>query len=607
MNLYLPAFSLGIREELEKASMLKKEAAGISGFNPAQYKTNQPKASAAVPAGAPSSNLPRPTGADLESLDAFKAFKARSQNPPPVAPRPPSNQELTRRDMYDRMNAGNGITPIDPRGAETLRSGLLSGALTPRQVQDAIRMMPAHERTQAQMIVAGGRNPQEVLTAANNYNSPYGGNAYGKDYLVHQNNQNWLNAQRAITQSNPLIGKAGTKENAQFLAEYRNRAGSNLHQNHEALQGALAAMNSARPAGANVAAAPGTPVQATQAPSPATTVRSSQGSMPVPVSSNDTTPKGAPLPGGPIGNAPMPPAATTSAGGQGTMPPPVPAPASAPSNSAMPKPAPIPNAPTGTTKTSMDLSSMPMNENILPNIGKQAKWKYVRTKDGLKLTDGNLVYSFGGFPENFSADDSRVSRMSDDSILDFEKDMLSKGTAQIHRSSPDNIYMTLADGSQNPTFMLQHEEGKNWRYSPSKKFLSKLKAISDLSKKENPSIPETVDVNPESMLDAATDAGVKLANLSLNMTADDLADASTNLIEGVKNFGKGFVHTHATKPVTGFLESYMLSKGIGSIRDYLNPKRKIERLIDPAVRKSREVWPLAEAALATLGSRAIAM
>ena len=248
-----------------------------------------------------------------------------------------------------------------------------------------------------------------------------------------------------------------------------------------------------------------------------------------------------------------------------------------------------------------------MNENILPNISKQSKWKYVRTKDGLKLTDGNLVYSFGGFPESFSADDSRVSRLNDDNILDLEKDMKSKGTAQIHRSSPDNIDMTLADGSQNPTFMLQHEEGKNWRYSPSKKFLAKLKAISDITKKENPDLPEVVNVNPESMMDAASDAGVKLANLSMNMTAEDLANAGTGLVEGVKNFGKGFVETHAKKPVTGFLESYLLTKGIGSVRDYLNPRRKIERLINPSVRTSREVWPLAEAALATLGSRAIAM
>lgn len=560
MNLHLSAFSLGIREELEKESMLQKKAApSLSGFNPAKP---------AAPKPAPL----KPTGRDLDSLDTFKAFKARqaaqlAQPVQPVAPRP-SPQMFQRQDMYERMQAEPGnITPIDPRGAETLRSGLMSGALTPKQVQDAIRLMPSHQRTQAQMIVAGGRDPQQVLTASQNYNNPMGGNAYGQDYMVNQNNQNWLNAQRAITSANPLIGQAGTKENAEFLKQYRALAGNNLNQNHQALQGALAAINTPRPAANSVAQAPavqpGQPVQPVQA-DPNTQVHSSQGTAPVPVSTSDATRPGALLPGGPIESA-----------------------------------RPI--------KTSMDLSSMPMNENILPNISKQSKWKYVRTKDGLKLTDGNLVYSFGGFPENFSSDDARVSRMSDDNILDFEKDMISKGTAQIHRSSPDNIYMTLADGSQNPTFMLQHEEGKNWRYSPSKKFLAKLKAISDITKKENPDLPEVVNVNPESMMDAASDAGVKLANLSMNMTAEDLANAGTGLVEGVKNFGKSFVETHAKKPVTGFLESYLLSKGIGNVRDYFNPRRKIERLINPSVRTSREVWPLAEAALATLGSRAIAM
>jgi hypothetical protein len=596
MDLYLSAFSLGIREELEKASMLKKEAAGgLSGFSsafdrpmtpmrtggsgynpvrPVNFRNSQPRTGETQrmigrgqlrPIGdIPSNvNLPNP------SFNTNQPPRVQPQQPAqPVQPRfnPQAQQRQDmhqRMDMHERMDARPGnVTPIDGRGAESLRSGLLAGTLTPAQVQETIRMMPAHERTQAQMIVAGGRSSPELLTAAQNYDNPRGGNVHGRDYLVQQNNQKWLDAQRAITQTNPLIGKAGTKENAEFLKQYRALAGNNLNQNYEALQGALTAMN-------NRGASPtATVAQSGPAPAPA---QAPAASAPAPVAPAPTAP---PAPVRPTSQAPAPSPAPTE-----------------------PEP----------EKTGMDLSSMPMNENILPNISKQSKWKYVRTKDGLKLTDGNLVYSFGGFPESFSADDSRVSRLNDDNILDLEKDMTSKGTAQIHRSSPDNIYMTLADGAQNPTFMLQHEEGKNWRYSPSKKFLAKLKAISELSKKENPDTPEVVSVNPESMIDAATDAGVKLANLSMNMTAEDLADAGTGLIEGVKNFGKGFVETHAKKPVTGFLESYLLSKGIGSVRDYIDPKRKIKRLIDPAERTSREVWPLAEAALATIGSRAITM
>jgi hypothetical protein len=140
---------------------------------------------------------------------------------------------------------------------------------------------------------------------------------------------------------------------------------------------------------------------------------------------------------------------------------------------------------------------------ILPTISNQTKWKYVRTKNGLKLTDGNLVYSFGGMPEEFPAEDTRISRLADDNILDFDKGAINKGTAQIHRASPDNIYMTLANGAHNPTFMLQHEAGKNWRYSPSKKFIQKLKALQQAAN-ISPT-HENISVDPAALVDGATD------------------------------------------------------------------------------------------------------
>ena len=158
----------------------------------------------------------------------------------------------------------------------------------------------------------------------------------------------------------------------------------------------------------------------------------------------------------------------------------------------------------------MDINSMPMNENILPNISSQAKWKYVRTKDGLKLTDGNLVYTFG-MPESYPTEDSKVQRLSDDNILNFENDAVSRGTAQIHRASPDNIYLTLADGSQNPTFALQHETEKQWRYMPSKKFIQKLKGSPQVEASPAPEVTPTVSggdtvlIDPSSLLEGAAD------------------------------------------------------------------------------------------------------
>jgi len=188
----------------------------------------------------------------------------------------------------------------------------------------------------------------------------------------------------------------------------------------------------------------------------------------------------------------------------------------------------------------MQMDSMPVNENILPTISKQTKWRYVRTKDGLKLTDGNLVYSFGGLPEEFPAEDARISRHEDDNILNFDKDAVSKGTAQIHRASPDNIYMTLANGAHNPTFMLQHEGGKNWRYSPAKKFMQKLKAMSAAQQ----SAPETVNVDPAAMLEGAEDTIKQASMLSLPsmgagmLTADSAALGLQNLGNGVAAAGQ---------------------------------------------------------------------
>jgi hypothetical protein len=206
-------------------------------------------------------------------------------------------------------------------------------------------------------------------------------------------------------------------------------------------------------------------------------------------------------------------------------------------------------------KAAVDIDSMPVNENILPNIDRQAKWRYARTKDGLKLTDGNLAYSFGGFPEEYPSEDTRISRMSDDNVLNFENDAISKGTAQIHRSSPDNIYMTLATGSQNPTFMLQHEGGQNWRYSPSKKFIAKLKAL-EASRPAPPVSEPTLDtappeehpqvnsvlIDPASLMSGAQDAIKQAFDLvageGIFSNATDAANSINAGLSGIGEFGK---------------------------------------------------------------------
>jgi len=215
-----------------------------------------------------------------------------------------------------------------------------------------------------------------------------------------------------------------------------------------------------------------------------------------------------------------------------------------------------------------DMMSMPVNENILPSINKQTKWKYVRTKDGLKLTDGNLVYSFGGIPEKYPSEDFKIQRGVDDNLLNFESDAISKGTAQIHRASPDNIYMTLADGSQNPTFMLQHEGGQNWRYSPSKKFMKKLKAVSDAISPEGSTEQPPLSVDPEALLAGAEDEVRKTAAFDASGAAD-LVDAGADT---AKNFVGNLIANNAANPAGALAGGYVIHKGLGFLNDKLRPE-----------------------------------
>lgn len=243
-------------------------------------------------------------------------------------------------------------------------------------------------------------------------------------------------------------------------------------------------------------------------------------------------------------------------------------------------------------KQAFDVGSMPTNENILPNIKTQAKWKYARTKDGLNLSDGNLVYGFKGFPEKFPSQDHRLTRTEDDNILNFEHEATSKGTAQIHRSSPDNIYMTLVDGSHNPTFMLQHEQGKSWRYSPTKKFIEKLKAVESTDAKAN-----NTKMDPGALFDGAK-AQIKEAFVNPHIAAGFLdSDGLASLLQGAGGLGKSIMQAHADFPVASGVGTYATSKMLGAFRDKLNPARVAESMMNPSVRNRRELIPLASAIL----------
>jgi hypothetical protein len=260
------------------------------------------------------------------------------------------------------------------------------------------------------------------------------------------------------------------------------------------------------------------------------------------------------------------------------------------------------------------LDSMPTNENILPTIDRQVKWRYVRTKDGLKLTDGNLVYSFG-LPSEFPAEDTPVSRLEDDNILDFERDVVAKGTAQIHRSSPDSVYMTLADGSQNPTFSITHEQGKQWRYSPAKRFLEKLRAIQpeqqavqpdqsaqEVQSEHSARNAESILIDPESLIAGGQDK-VKTAFFDA-AGAINGADIAGMMTSGANSL-KDLVAWKASAPLLSFGAGYAGASVLGHVRDALNPGRVTQRKMNPGLMRNHDLTPVAAGLLPTVAAGAI--
>jgi len=159
-----------------------------------------------------------------------------------------------------------------------------------------------------------------------------------------------------------------------------------------------------------------------------------------------------------------------------------------------------------------------MNENILPTFAGQRKWQYAQAPEGLRLSDGERVYSFG--LSDLGGEVGRVPKLDDIPLRDFEQGTGGVGTAQIHRSSPDSIYLTLANGRENPTFRLEHEEGKNWKYIPSKKMLARLNQLKT-HEGNPPSEVGNPRVDAESFLQGGID-GVKTAGVGNFLFGDGL-------------------------------------------------------------------------------------
>lgn len=101
--------------------------------------------------------------------------------------------------------------------------------------------------------------------------------------------------------------------------------------------------------------------------------------------------------------------------------------------------------------------------SILPTLETQANWKYSRTGSSLHLDDGTNIHVFDLTDE--STDSDFPAKKKDDGIFPAVN-KLTQHTAQVHRSNPAAMYVTLHDGHKNPTYTFRHENEDNWRVIP---------------------------------------------------------------------------------------------------------------------------------------------
>jgi hypothetical protein len=162
--------------------------------------------------------------------------------------------------------------------------------------------------------------------------------------------------------------------------------------------------------------------------------------------------------------------------------------------------------------------------------------------------------------------------------------------------------------------MLQHEGEQNWRYSPSKKFVEKLKRI----KNSLPSdVSENVQVDPNAVLDAAqspiTTKTADLRNMVRNpyvgkgiLDSEGLKNVFKKTYSGIGGAIKGSIQGVANNPVTSAAGYYGLSQLVRKARDHMNPDRIIERSMKTPVERAKEyINPAIVGTLGVLGARAL--
>lgn len=107
-----------------------------------------------------------------------------------------------------------------------------------------------------------------------------------------------------------------------------------------------------------------------------------------------------------------------------------------------------------------------ITEVLAPTNNTQQNWRYARGQDWLKLHAGNAIHHFK-FPVEES-DDFAVTKHEHEVTDNWDEGATRKGRAQLHKSDPGMMYVTLHDGLRNPTYKLQQHYENTWKVVPKK-------------------------------------------------------------------------------------------------------------------------------------------
>jgi hypothetical protein len=184
----------------------------------------------------------------------------------------------------------------------------------------------------------------------------------------------------------------------------------------------------------------------------------------------------------------------------------------------------------------MDTPASPEITSHFPFIQQQQNWKYKHSNGKLVLKNGEATHTFT-FPEslypehedeNYSFPIQRVPEENYNSLEGKER------VAQIHRSHPGEIYLTLHEGYRNPTYTLKHEEGDKWKAILKKKLNKKIKDLTTevaAEKKAHITNPMTLSSQPQ-MMPSFSQPAIGGLNTALNTAGKPLGSGFGGSLNG---------------------------------------------------------------------------